>query len=313
VPRDGDTPGRCRRDERRRACAGCRAPHRDPRRDPRGGPAARTSPGDAHGDYQAEVRAVDGAGNVDPTPAVVPFRVLADRDGNTVGHGTNAPPAGDGTNAPPAGDGTDASPARPGAPAADADGDGVLTPADCGPTNPRIFPGADDVPGDGVDQDCRGGDAAYAVLDRAFAFSHVFTGAWTRFTSLLVRPVREGDVLRLTCKGRGCPLRDKTYPVNKSARRRSLLKPLAGAKLRKGAVVVLAVSRPQTLGRVYRWTVRPGKPPSVSRKCLVPGAKKATACPTCAGSRGRGDLDEVCRRCRRRRRHPHRASAIRGE
>jgi hypothetical protein len=41
----------------------------------------------------------------------------------------------------------------------DADGDGVRVPADCNDTNPAIHPGAADVPDDGVDQDCAGGDA----------------------------------------------------------------------------------------------------------------------------------------------------------
>lgn len=46
----------------------------------------------------------------------------------------------------------------------DADFDGVRRPADCDDTSPAIHPGADDIPDDGVDQDCSGADAT--DLDR---------------------------------------------------------------------------------------------------------------------------------------------------
>ena len=41
----------------------------------------------------------------------------------------------------------------------DVDGDGAPYYLDCDDTNPSIRPGAVDVPGDGIDQDCAGGDA----------------------------------------------------------------------------------------------------------------------------------------------------------
>ena len=47
----------------------------------------------------------------------------------------------------------------------DADGDGVRRPADCDDTRPTVRPGAVDVPDNGIDEDCSGGDSAEADRD----------------------------------------------------------------------------------------------------------------------------------------------------
>lgn len=49
--------------------------------------------------------------------------------------------------------------------AGDADGDGYLPPADCNDSNASIHPGAYDIPGDGIDQDCDGQDAQVQDAD----------------------------------------------------------------------------------------------------------------------------------------------------
>lgn len=46
----------------------------------------------------------------------------------------------------------------PGLPLSDLDGDGVPDDLDCAPGDATIFPGAEDIPADGIDQDCDGAD-----------------------------------------------------------------------------------------------------------------------------------------------------------
>ena len=163
----------------------------------------------------------------------------------------------------------------------DGDGDGVLRPADCNDNDRTIHPGARDKPGDKIDQNCDKRDARFRLLARTIeAFSATYpSSAYTKFTSMTVKPVRKGDRIRLTCKGPGCELRKKTIKVRKNARKLNLLRHLKGSKLRKGAVVRLRITRPGTIGKVGTWKIRAPKIPTTSRSCLPPGAKKPGRCP----------------------------------
>jgi dipeptidyl aminopeptidase/acylaminoacyl peptidase len=170
-------------------------------------------------------------------------------------------------------------PAPPGV--IDIDGDGVAAPLDCNDADRAVHPGAKDTRDDGVDQDCNGRDARSPLLRRTVTASLTTNrrGAYASFASIAVKPVRRGDTLRLTCKGRGCPLKSRTIRVKTNRRSLSLFNHLRGAKLRNGAVVQLRVTHNATLGRVTTWKIRAPKAARIARECLAPGKTKPTRCP----------------------------------
>jgi hypothetical protein len=94
-----------------------------------------------------------------------------------------------------------------------------------------------------------------------------------------VQPVRAGDLLRLTCKGQGCKRKRVTVRIWKNRRSLSLLGHLRGAKLRRGAVVQLRVTRTGAIGRVTTWKIKAPKRPVTSSACLAPGKTKPIRCP----------------------------------
>jgi streptogramin lyase len=167
-------------------------------------------------------------------------------------------------------------PPAPPPPPADRDGDGYPVTVDCDDLSAAIHPGANDKPGDRIDQDCSGADAAYQ------RFQPHADAAWKTvhgrivFTRLTIDEMPAGSSLKLTCTGPGCDARAYSATVSKSTRHLDVSARLKKAKLRKGATIELQLSRPGYITTVVRWTI--GPPPRVTILCVPPGATKAKAC-----------------------------------
>jgi hypothetical protein len=161
--------------------------------------------------------------------------------------------------------------------AVDGDGDGVLPPADCDDGSAVRRPGARDVPGNGVDEDCSGADARLTVVPArvAFNFAAFRNGAEAR--RLRVRDVPRGGRVVVVCESRGCGFRRRAARVSRAGGA-NLMRLLAGRRLPAGLVFEVRVTAPEHIGKVTRFRVRAGKLPRTRSLCLRPGDSTAVRC-----------------------------------
>ena len=150
----------------------------------------------------------------------------------------------------------------------DADRDGVVAGVDCDDTRAAIRPGARDVPGNRIDEDCSGGDATLARVGGRLSFDFsAFSNGTTRVDRLLVRELQTGGRAELRCKG-PCAFRKK---VGRARRGRVDLRRLIRGRLRAGSTLEVRLTAPDTIGRVIRFKVRRGDTPRRASLCLPPG------------------------------------------
>ena len=160
----------------------------------------------------------------------------------------------------------------------DADGDGVIAPADCDDTNAAVKPGVRDVPRNGVNEDCRGGDADFRVNRTRVANSWIAFTDHTEVAVLRLRLLPTGARIQVRCtnRSRGCPFTSRRLRIRSGRANATTL--FRGAELETGAVIEIRITARDTIGRVFRYTMRSRKLPARRELCLTPGRSRPGRC-----------------------------------
>jgi Ca2+-binding RTX toxin-like protein len=163
--------------------------------------------------------------------------------------------------------------------APDRDGDGTLNEADCQPDNPAVHPGAGEIVGNDVDEDCKDGPGYLRVeAGLSFDYEKRKSPPRIRFTTLRVSDLKARDRIELRCRGKGCAFRRKVLTARPGKPRTSLVGRFKRRFLRRGAVVEIRILRAHFEGKVFRLRVAAGPSVKRTRLCLKPGETQPKTC-----------------------------------
>jgi hypothetical protein len=160
-------------------------------------------------------------------------------------------------------------------PPADADGDGFPATTDCWDQNATVYPGAREIAGNGIDDDCAGGDAP-ARLVATIKNKWTKLGHRLRVDDLRVLEAPAGAQVEVRCAGRRCPFARRATATD--AKGNADLIQFFKRRLRPKITIDIRVTAPNTIGKVGRFVIKRPVVPNLQRLCLPPGASDPQRC-----------------------------------
>jgi hypothetical protein len=221
-------------------------------------------------------RAIDRRVDTSPNPISAVQFDFCRSDGKCASHTIARPP--DPVTPPPPG--VTPTPTPPPSTDVDADGDGYPASTDCSDANNTVHPGAAEVPGNGIDDDCAGGDQPGKVVALVRSkFSLASRHSSPKVNLLQVKDAPAGARVDVLCTGskRLCPFKQRTRTVD--AKGFVSLTKLFRHRLHSKITLDIVVSQPNTIAKVSRYVIRRGRIPGQRSLCLPLGATRPqTSC-----------------------------------
>src|SRR5262249_49416115 len=150
----------------------------------------------------------------------------------------------------------------------------------CDDTTATVCRGGGESPGNGTDDDCWGGDKPAKILSPVpYDWSGTSPGA--RLNRLRVTDAPPTASLEVRCSGgkrRGCPF--KRHAVALKPDGSASMTKLFKHAFRRGAVLEVWLTAPNSIGKVVRFEVKSGRnqTPRGRTMCLEPGSAKPGKC-----------------------------------
>jgi CSLREA domain-containing protein len=121
---------------------------------------------------------------------------------------------------------------------------------------------------------------AYGRVRAGVDYTWKFFRTFTLADQLTVTALPAGAKVALTCHGGGCPFAKRSFSLKRKAKSRSLTlaAKLRRAHLKPRTTVRVAITAANAVGKVVTFTMVAGSNPRVAVNCLVPGARKPSAC-----------------------------------
>ena len=163
-------------------------------------------------------------------------------------------------------------PTPPPSPLVDADSDGYPETTDCADLNNTVHPGAREIAGNGIDDDCSGGDQPAKMTGVVAVSWSVTKRALPKLGYMRVRDAFGGARVTVRCRGPLCPFKSRVRRADSDGNV-SLTK-LFRKRLRSGVRLDVLITAPDTIGRVMRYRITRGKLPRGQALCVPVGATK---------------------------------------
>lgn len=162
---------------------------------------------------------------------------------------------------------------------ADSDGDTYPPPRDCDDGDAKIKPGAVEVKGNDVDENCDGVRTPFPKLTATVVAEFDVHHEYTKVERMTVLRRAAGTRIVLACRdGDECPFARKVLSPPDETHNVPLTPLFKKRKLAVGTVITVRITAPQTIGRLTTYTTRKNKTPRRTVKCLAPGSTRPQAC-----------------------------------